>query len=471
MADQNIKMDAGNKFLLVVAVLVLGVALVFLVYHLSAFLGQLALGQRDTAPAIAETAEQRMMPIGRVEVAAAVDPDAKPVAARPAVEVYSSVCATCHDMGVAGAPPISDREAWAARLDERGLETLVRHSIEGFQGMPARGGNPTLTDEEVEVTVGYMLAEAGLDMNGVAPVAEEPAPEPPAIDAAEVVADGDAERGAERYATCVSCHGAEGEGMGIFPQVSGESEAYVVDRLKQYRAGEMVGPNSALMWPQASALSDEAIADLAAYIATLGMPDVAPEEVPAVAPETVAPAMEGDGERGQEQFATCISCHGAEGQGMGIFPKVAGQSEAYVAGRLEQYRAGETVGPDSALMWGQASGLSDQAIADLAVYIAGLEPFDAAVEETVAEIAPEAEGDAERGQQLYGTCIGCHGAQGLGMGIFPNIAGEEAEYVAGRLTQYRAGETVGPNTPLMAPHAANLSDEDIADLAAYVSSL
>nr|WP_296754215.1 c-type cytochrome [Thioalkalivibrio sp.] len=80
----------------------------------------------------------------------------------------------------------------------------------------------------------------------------------------------------------------------------------------------------------------------------------------------------GDAAAGQERFATCVSCHGAEGQGMGIFPKVAGQDADYIAGRLEQYRAGEEVGPNSALMMPHATDLSDEAIADLAAYIASL---------------------------------------------------------------------------------------------------
>ncbi|WP_408645514.1 c-type cytochrome [Thioalkalivibrio paradoxus] len=184
-------------------------------------------------------------------------------------------------------------------------------------------------------------------------------------------------------------------------------------------------------------------------------------------------------ERGQERYATCVSCHGAEGEGSGIFPKIAGQSAEYIAERLSQYRAGETVGPNTPLMAPHASALSDEAIADLAVYVATLgEPADdPAVEDEAAvedEPAPEAEpvaaGDAERGQQRYATCVSCHGPEGQGMGIFPKIAGQSAEYIAERLSQYRAGETVGPNTPLMAPHASALSDEAIADLAAYVAS-
>jgi cytochrome c5 len=273
VADQEIKMDAGNKFLMVVSVLVLAAVVAFLVYQLAGFLGQLALGERDPAPAVIETVEQRIAPVGRVEVAA-VDPNAAPAAPKPASEVYASVCSACHNAGVAGAPRADDGDEWARRLDEKGLDTLVSHSINGFQAMPARGGNPNLSDEEVAGTVAYILEQAGVRVaDDAAVAAEAPAVEEAAESAVEEAAEpavaGDAAAGKDRFATCASCHGAQGQGMGIFPKIAGQSPDYVAGRLQQYRAGEQVGPTSALMMPHASGLSDEAIADLAAYIASL----------------------------------------------------------------------------------------------------------------------------------------------------------------------------------------------------------
>jgi len=374
VADQEIKMDAGNKFLMVVSVLVLAAVVAFLVYHLAGFVGQLALGERDPAPGVTETVDQRIAPIGRVEVAA-VDPDAAPAEPKPASEVYTSVCAACHDAGVAGAPRADDGDEWSRRLDEKGLDTLVSHSINGFQAMPARGGNPNLSDEEVATTVAYMLERAGVGVEDDAAVEAVVAEAPAVEEAAEPAVAGDAAAGQERFATCVSCHGAEGEGMGIFPKISGQDAEYIAGRLEQYRAGEQVGPNSALMMPHATGLSDEAIADLAAYVATLGAPaEAVPEEAAALEEEPAAEAdlATGDAEAGKDRFGACASCHGAQGQGMGIFPKVAGQDPDYIAGRLQQYRAGEQVGPTSALMMPHATGLSDEAIADLAAYIATL---------------------------------------------------------------------------------------------------
>ena len=74
--------------------------------------------------------------------------------------LYASVgCAACHDNGVAGAPTKGDSEAWAARL-EKGADELYASAINGIGAMPAKGGNPNLSDEEVMAVVDYLMAEA-----------------------------------------------------------------------------------------------------------------------------------------------------------------------------------------------------------------------------------------------------------------------------------------------------------------------
>ena len=81
------------------------------------------------------------------------------------------------------------------------------------------------------------------------------------------------------------------------------------------------------------------------------------------------------------------------------------------------------------------------------------------------------DGDARAGEARYSeTCVNCHGPSGQGMASFPRLAGKDADYITGRLIQYRSGETVGPNSGLMIPMARDLSDDGIADLAAYLST-
>lgn len=79
--------------------------------------------------------------------------------------------------------------------------------------------------------------------------------------------------------------------------------------------------------------------------------------------------------------------------------------------------------------------------------------------------------DISAGEEIYqDVCRTCHGPTAKGMASFPKLAGQPAEYLEMRLMQYRSGEKVGPNTPLMAPHAADLSDSDIASIAGYIST-
>lgn len=106
---------------------------------------------------------------------AAPAPEAAPPAATPASpvaaganlargeNVYKRSCLACHGAGVAGAPRVGDKAAWAPRIAQ-GADTLYLHSIKGFQGragmMPARGGNPALSDEDVRAAVDYMVAKS-----------------------------------------------------------------------------------------------------------------------------------------------------------------------------------------------------------------------------------------------------------------------------------------------------------------------
>ena len=71
---------------------------------------------------------------------------------------------------------------------------------------------------------------------------------------------------------------------------------------------------------------------------------------------------------GEAKYIACGGCHGAQGGG-GIGPALAGQTVEYIVNRLNQYKTGQKVGSQSNLMWGQAAGLSQQDMADLAEYI------------------------------------------------------------------------------------------------------
>jgi len=77
----------------------------------------------------------------------------------------------------------------------------------------------------------------------------------------------DKEAGETRYKeTCVNCHGQAGKGAGSFPKISGKETSYTIEKLEAYRDNIKQGSNSFLMFPMAEPLTDEEIANLAAYL-------------------------------------------------------------------------------------------------------------------------------------------------------------------------------------------------------------
>lgn len=75
-------------------------------------------------------------------------------------QVYKDVCMACHAAGVANAPKFGDRKAWAPLIAE-GQAVLTAHAWVGVRGMPARGGNPSLSIEEFSRAAAYMARAAG----------------------------------------------------------------------------------------------------------------------------------------------------------------------------------------------------------------------------------------------------------------------------------------------------------------------
>lgn len=77
-------------------------------------------------------------------------------------EINQRYCAACHGSGVLDAPVLGSADDWGPRLDEAGLDGLVQQAIEGTGQMPARGGAPDLSDDDIRNTVEWMLEQAGL---------------------------------------------------------------------------------------------------------------------------------------------------------------------------------------------------------------------------------------------------------------------------------------------------------------------
>lgn len=81
----------------------------------------------------------------------------------PGESIFKSKCNACHGTGVAGAPKLGDKAAWAPRIAQ-GEAVLTQHAIEGFKGktgiMPPKGGFASLSDEEISAVVQYMVSQS-----------------------------------------------------------------------------------------------------------------------------------------------------------------------------------------------------------------------------------------------------------------------------------------------------------------------
>lgn len=122
--------------------------------------------QPEASPAPSETvpsAGANPPPAAEAESAAKPDSEAVPSTPSPDLvhgqQIYRQACAFCHDKGVAGAPKIGDVAAWNPRLAQ-GRDVLYVAALRGKGAMPAKGGNPSLSDADVIAAVDYLVAKS-----------------------------------------------------------------------------------------------------------------------------------------------------------------------------------------------------------------------------------------------------------------------------------------------------------------------
>ena len=158
--------DPMAKPLLVGGLVVIGAVAFVLVSNLVTTIKHNATkGEIDTTAQLA-LSDANITPIGSVTT---VDKSVAK-AARSGEAVFNAVCTSCHSAGVLGAPKIDDKAAWEPRAAQ-GLATLMDHAKNGIRSMPARGGDPTLTDEELQNAIVYMTGKAGIDLSSEAKAA------------------------------------------------------------------------------------------------------------------------------------------------------------------------------------------------------------------------------------------------------------------------------------------------------------
>ncbi|HSN70856.1 MAG TPA: c-type cytochrome [Steroidobacteraceae bacterium] len=181
------------------------------------------------------------------------------------------------------------------------------------------------------------------------------------------LAQGSAEAGQAKAATCVACHGVDGHSVNPeWPNLAGQHESYVERQLELFRSGAR---QNVLMTPMAMGLSDQDIADLAAYYAAQQVKGLEADPAKVALGEAIyrggVPAA---------NVPACIACHGPTGAGnpTAAYPLLKGQHATYTAAQLRAYRSGERDSDQNQIMRNASAGMTDEQIDAVASYIQGL---------------------------------------------------------------------------------------------------
>jgi cytochrome c553 len=181
------------------------------------------------------------------------------------------------------------------------------------------------------------------------------------------LAEASVQAGEAKSMTCKACHGENGNSLNPeWPSLAGQNQRYIINSLRAYKSGSR---KNVLMSAQALPLSDQDIADLAAYYA---------QQEPV--PRTADPAMVAVGERLYRGgnidtgVSACLACHGPAGRGNepAGYPALAGQHARYTANQLTAYAKQQRTSDPGQMMRNIAALLSDDEIAAVASYIQGL---------------------------------------------------------------------------------------------------
>jgi cytochrome c553 len=198
---------------------------------------------------------------------------------------------------------------------------------------------------------------------------------------------------------------------------------------------------------------------------------------------------EANAQAGKEKSATCVSCHGDQGNSMvSTFPKLAQQHPSYLIKQLQAFKNGTRKNP---MMSAMAAGLSDEDMADIAAYYAehkishnSLPVLD---EDDDDKPAVKNKDEAvqtliKQGSDLYrngdlvrevSACIACHGPLGDGNkpAAFPLVKSQHADYLIKTLSDFKSGERANNPDNMMHMIAKKMSPEEIKAVSYYISMM
>ncbi len=178
---------------------------------------------------------------------------------------------------------------------------------------------------------------------------------------------GNAEAGKTKSATCAACHGADGNSVNPeWPKLAGQHPSYIAKQLANFKEDARVNPS---MSPMAKPLSEQDMADLAAYFSSqVKKPGEADQTKVALGEQMYKGGNNATG------VAACAACHGPTGTGnpASNFPSLSGQHATYIKNQLNAFRKGERANDAGKMMRNVAAKMTDAEIEAVAEYIAGL---------------------------------------------------------------------------------------------------
>lgn len=164
----------------------------------------------------------------------------------------------------------------------------------------------------------------------------------------------------------------------------------------------------------------------------------------------------------------CFICHGVDGESSSpVFPRLAGQNEAYVVRQLNDYRTGKRA---STTMQPMVADLSEADFVVLGKYFSSRPTHGHQVEDT--ELAQVGAFVYKRGNPWSGVaaCAGCHGPSGYGTNALPRLAGQHAQYTEKQLKEFGSRARNNDNA-VMHSIASKLTELELKAVASYLSGL
>ena len=170
-------------------------------------------------------------------------------------------------------------------------------------------------------------------------------------------------------AACVPCHGVGASAVQAapnFPKLDGQQAAYLEKQLREYKSGKRKSP---IMAPVIAALKKQQISGMAKHFASQ---TPARGTVPNPQPAAAGKALYDEGNRATG-VPGCVGCHMPGGAGHERYPRLAGQSEAYIVQQLTDFKSGTRSNDRAHVMRAVAGRLTDEEIRAVAEYLAGLQ--------------------------------------------------------------------------------------------------